>query len=150
MPPAHAALPLTTDLRQIVAMTRHVCLLGLVLVLFVPSLACKKTEAQTTPPGDEHAHQHHGEGHGGEGHHAGDFEGREVVDNWNARPGDVTVCPMSGKKFEVKEDSGRFDYQGHSFVFCCSNCLDEIAGDPGKYLDELVEQAGGSVDATSE
>ena len=70
--------------------------------------------------------------------------GREVVDNWNAQVGDVTVCPISGKKFEVGEDAGHFDYQGYSFVFCCSgSCIDKLAADPGKYLDALVEEAGG-------
>lgn len=96
--------------------------------------ACNKTEATaTTPPPDATAPAK-----------ADDLEGREVVDNWKAQPGDVTVCPISGKKFEVEADSGRYAYQGHEFVFCCSgSCLDKVAADPGKYLDALVEQAGG-------
>lgn len=73
-----------------------------------------------------------------------EFEGRTVVDNWTAKPGDVTVCPISGRKFEVEEDSGHFSYQGYTFVFCCSGaCLDKVEADPGKFLDKLVEQAGG-------
>jgi hypothetical protein len=105
--------------------------------------ACKR--APTTDP--EQAH--HGDGyHGSEGHHGGeqspDFEGREVVDNWRAQPGDVTVCPLSGKKFEVDASSGHFSYQGYDFVFCCAGaCLEKVEANPGKILDPLVEQAGG-------
>jgi hypothetical protein len=111
--------------------------------LFVPGLAlsllvscvlfgCKKVE--TTPP--EQAQPEHSQ--------QGDLEGRAVVDNWLAKPGDVTVCPLTGNKFEVAANSGRVSYQGYSFVFCCSGeCLEPVEADPGKYLDPLVEEAGG-------
>ena len=114
------------------------------VTLFVSLSACKKESPDTTPPGHEHAH-----GHDHEGKH-GDFEGREVVDNWKAQTGDVTVCPMSGKKFEVSEASQRLDYEGHSFVFCCANCVKKVEADPGKYLDELVEQASGAAEPAAE
>jgi YHS domain-containing protein len=105
------------------------------VTLLVSLSACKRensTAAETTPPA-------HGQQHGEMKH--GDFEGREVVDNWKAQNGDVTVCPMSGKKFEVAETSERYEYQGYTFVFCCPNCVEKIAADPGKYLDTLVEAA---------
>jgi hypothetical protein len=74
------------------------------------------------------------------------LEGREIVDNWKAGMGDVTICPISGRPFEVDERSGHLDYQGHTFVFCCDGeCLVPVEADPGKYLDALVEQAGGPV-----
>jgi YHS domain-containing protein len=117
------------------------------VTLFVSLSACKKESADTTPP--EHGHGHeHGEGHHEDKH--GDFEGREVVDNWKAQTGDVTVCPMSGKKFEVSEASQRFDYEGHSFVFCCANCVKKVEADPGKYLDAMVEEAGGAGDSAAD
>jgi YHS domain-containing protein len=91
--------------------------------------ACKK--AETTVP--EHAQAE-----------AGEFEGREVVDNWRAKPGDVTICPITGKKFEVDASSPHFSYQGYKFVFCCAGeCLEKVEANPGKYLDALVEEAGG-------
>jgi hypothetical protein len=127
-------------------MTRRV-LLSVCLVSSFTLAACKK--GPTTEP--EQAH--HGDGyHGSEGHHGvetpPDFEGREVVDNWRAKTGDVTVCPLSGKKFEVEANSTRYSYQGYTFVFCCTDededeCLGKVAADPGKYLDRLVEEAGG-------
>ena len=121
-------------------MTRPASLLALALLASL--CACKKDAGETTPP----AHQHGGEHHGDE-HSEGDLEGRAIVDNWEAKTGDVTTCPMSGKKFEVKDDSGRYDYKGHNFVFCCTNCLEKVEADPGKYLDALVERAGGPADS---
>lgn len=110
-------------------MTRLVPLF-LCVVSSLALTACKK--APTTEPEQAHHHQE-----------PASFENREVIDNWRAELGDVTVCPFTGKKFEVDANSGHFSYQGYDFVFCCADCLDEIAADPGKYLDRLVEQAGG-------
>lgn len=114
---------------------------ALTLLLALSPLACKKDEASTTPTDTTakgEGHEHHGEGHD----EHGDFEGREVVDNWMAQVGDVTVCPISGNKFEVKEDSGRYEHQGYTFVLCCEHCTEKVKAEPGKYLDKLVEQAG--------
>ncbi|MCA9680751.1 MAG: hypothetical protein KC457_01040 [Myxococcales bacterium] len=112
------------------------------LALALPLAACEKGE--TTNP-DQGTAQAQGDGQGeehGEAHDDAKFEGREVVDNWKAQNGDVTVCPISGKKFEVSDASGRWDYEGHSFVFCCDGaCLDKVKADPDKYLGELVQQA---------
>jgi hypothetical protein len=104
--------------------------LALVASAFGPA-ACKK--AETTVPGDARGDQEEGE-----------LEGREVVDNWRAKPGDVTVCPITGKKFEVDANSPHFSYQGYRFVFCCAGeCLEKVEADPAEYLDRLVEEAGG-------
>lgn len=138
MPSADAALPSAAPLRQNVAMHRlppSLFALALCFSLF----ACKKDGPGTAAPDHAHDHKHdHGDDHDGK---HGDFEGREVVDNWKAQTGDITVCPMSGKKFEVAESSPRFDYEGHNFVFCCANCVKKIEADPGKHLDALVEEA---------
>lgn len=106
------------------------------LVLAFSLTACKK-EASTAP--DDHAHHH--EGGGGEHDESkhGDFEGREVVVNYAAKPGDITVCPVSGKKFEVKEDSPRLDWQGQSWVLCCNGCKGKIEAEPDKYLGPILE-----------
>jgi YHS domain-containing protein len=115
----------------------------LLTAALLPLTACKQSAESTAPddatPGQG---QQHREGQGAQDDSK--FEGREVVDNWEAQPGDVTVCPISGRKFEVNEDSGRYEYQGHTFVFCCAGkCLEKVEADPGKYLDALVEEAGG-------
>ena len=102
------------------------------LTLAPLALACKK--AESTSPDDATPTSSENE-HGGDGEDADEFAGREVVNNWEAQPGDVTVCPISGKKFEVDDKSGHFSYQGYDFVFCCSGgCIDKVEADPGKYL----------------
>lgn len=119
------------------------------LVLFVCLVSSLTLAACKKVPTTEPEPVHHGDGyHGSEGHHgvesSPDFEGREIVDNWSARTGDVTVCPLTGNKFEVEADSARYSYQGYTFVFCCvGECLGEVEANPGKYLDKLVEEAGG-------
>lgn len=109
----------------------------LVIALAASPAGCKKADAgaSTAPDATTETHADAAQS---------ELESRPAVDNWTAKVGDVTVCPISGKKFEVKADSGHFSYQGYDFVFCCSgSCLDKVTADPGKYLDKLVEQAGG-------
>jgi YHS domain-containing protein len=122
-------------------------LLTLALLPLLP--ACKKAATETAHPGDHHSHAEgdHAHAKGEKDHHAGDLEGRELVDNWAAQVGDVTVCPVSGKKFEVAESSPRYEYQGRSFVFCCPMCLDKTKAEATQYLDPLVEAAGGPITA---
>lgn len=62
------------------------------------------------------------------------FAGKEVVENTEAQPGDVTICPYSGKKFIVKADHPKFDYNGKTYVFCGDRALEAIEADPEKYL----------------
>jgi YHS domain-containing protein len=118
-------------------------LLTLALLPLLP--ACKKAATETAHPEGDHAHAE-----GEEDHHAGDLDSRELVDNWAAEIGDVTVCPVSNKKFEVAESSPRYEYQGRSFVFCCPMCLEKTKAEASQYLDPLVEAAGGPITDTAE
>lgn len=67
---------------------------------------------------------------------AGDesLDGRPVVPNHEAKPGDVTTCPYSGRKFVVAADSPRLEYQGRSYVLCSEKARDAVAADPAKYI----------------
>ena len=107
-------------------------------LLLVPLSACKNnpSAAPTDAPVSER-----------EDDRKDDLEGRRVVPNWEAQAGDVTICPLSGRKFEVEAHFDRYDYQGYTFVFCCANCIDKVRADPAKYLDPFVEQAGGPAEA---
>ena len=72
------------------------------------------------------------------------YEGRKIVKNWLAQPGEVTLCPYTGRKFEVTERSARVAYEGYLFVFACQGeCIEDVLGDRAYYLDDLVEEAGG-------
>jgi len=116
----------------------------LILSLAALPLGACDGGGSTATPDDAATAEHEGHDADGEGAGEDEFAGREVVDNWLAEPGDVTVCPISGRKFEVDDKSGHMSYEGYEFVFCCSGeCLDKVEANPGKYLDELVEEAGG-------
>ncbi len=123
------------------AMKRLLPLMLIAAFALAPT-ACDK--AETTTPEDATAHH---EGEEEDHHDEAAFEGREVVGAWQAQAGDVTLCPVSGEKFEVSEASDRFEYQGHSFAFCCGGCLEKAKADPAQYLDALVEEAGGPATA---
>jgi YHS domain-containing protein len=60
--------------------------------------------------------------------------GKPVVRNVEAKTGDVTVCPYSGRKFVVQDDSPRWEYEGKTYVFCAQKALDAVKQDPAKYL----------------
>jgi YHS domain-containing protein len=66
---------------------------------------------------------------------ADDLVGKPVVRNVDARAGDVTLCPYSGRKFLVTESSPRWEYEGQSYVFCHDKALGEVQKDPKKYFD---------------
>ncbi|MCA9638406.1 MAG: hypothetical protein KC420_20390 [Myxococcales bacterium] len=115
-------------------------LLGLLaLALTLDLAACRKSES--TPPSG-------GDAAAGE---TDPFAGREVVDNPSAKPGDVTVCPYSGRKFEVKADSPKIEHGGVTYVLCSEKARDEVAKDPERYLGGGGAQAdaadAGSSDA---
>jgi hypothetical protein len=69
-----------------------------------------------------------------------DLEDREVVPNYAAETGDVTVCPYSGRKFEVKADSPRLKWKGKSWVLCSSEPMAEIQASPDKYLGKFLDE----------
>jgi len=62
------------------------------------------------------------------------LDGRPVVPNHEAKPGDVTTCPYSGRRFQVAADSPRLEYQGRSYVLCSEKARDAVAADPAKYI----------------
>jgi YHS domain-containing protein len=90
------------------------------LVVSLLCVACSKAGPPTTPP-DAAA--------------ADPLAGKPVVLNVDAKPGDVTVCPYSGRKFVVTDDSPRWEYQGKSYVFCSAKAVGEVQKDPAKYMD---------------
>jgi hypothetical protein len=71
--------------------------------------------------------------------HRDEFEGRPVVRNYEAKAGDVTYCPYSGKKFEVTSESQRLLWREKSWVLCSDEPMDVIQANPEKYLEKYLE-----------
>lgn len=61
--------------------------------------------------------------------------GKPVVRNVDAVTGDVTLCPYSGRKFVVADDSPRWEHDGQVYVFCSQKALDAVQTDPAKYFE---------------
>lgn len=59
----------------------------------------------------------------------------EVVRNVDAKPGDTTTCPFSGRTFVVKADHPRVEYGGSTYWVCSDKAAEEVRADPAKYLD---------------
>ncbi|MCA9720388.1 MAG: hypothetical protein H6713_23480 [Myxococcales bacterium] len=58
-----------------------------------------------------------------------------LVKNVDAKPGDTTTCPFSGKPFVVKAEHPRVDYNGASFWVCSESAAEQVRADPAKYLE---------------
>ncbi len=61
--------------------------------------------------------------------------GQPVIKNAEARPGDVTTCPYSGRTFVVKADDPKVDYAGQSYWLCNEEAAEAVRANPGQYLD---------------
>ena len=87
-------------------------------IAFTLFAACRPDAAPSTSPSD-----------------AASSSGSDVVPNTEARNGDVTECPYSGRTFVVTADSPRFEYQGKTYVLCSEKARDAVASDPTRYLE---------------
>ena len=75
-----------------------------------------------------------------------DLSQATLVPNTEARPGDVTRCPISGKPFRVTEASPRMEYEGKTYVFCCDRCLNKFKADPAAGVAKLATFEGSASD----
>ncbi len=96
-----------------------------ILVATLLSSSCETSSQDTVTPGG---------GSAAPQQPADPLAGRPVVPNPDAREGDVTICPYSGRKFVVEASSPRWEYEGTTYVFCAEKALDEVKKDPAKYL----------------
>jgi YHS domain-containing protein len=60
-----------------------------------------------------------------------------VVANVDARPGDTTTCPFSGRTFVVKAEHPKVEYQGKTYTICSEKAAAAVRADPSKYLDDF-------------
>ena len=48
--------------------------------------------------------------------------------------GNKVICPVTGREFNITEESEKSVYQDKVYFFCCPGCKDPFEKDPGKYL----------------
>lgn len=61
----------------------------------------------------------------------------DLVKNVDAKPGDSTTCPFSGRPFVVKADSPQVEYEGKTYWICSESAAEAVRADPAKYLEHF-------------
>lgn len=54
--------------------------------------------------------------------------------------GKEAVCPVTGDKFKVAEDTISMSYKGKVYYFCCAGCDKKFAGNPEKYAGKKAAE----------
>ena len=62
-----------------------------------------------------------------------------LVPNLDARPGDTTLCPYSGRPFVVKAEHPKVEYEGEHYWVCSEEAAQKVRADPSKYFDGFEE-----------
>lgn len=108
----------------------------LTLMLTVPLLA-GAARAQTGHEGHAHARPEAGKA-------AEAKPGKEVPAARKVAAGEIgkeAVCPVTGEKFKVEENTVSMSYKGKVYYFCCAGCDKSFSGDPEKYAAKKAAPA---------
>ena len=65
-----------------------------------------------------------------------DYDPGEVMDQAQAKIGDLTKCPVSGVVFRVTENSPRVAYQDRKFYTCCGSCARLFEAGPEQFVNQ--------------
>lgn len=52
--------------------------------------------------------------------------------------GKEAVCPVTGEKFRIAEDTISMSYKGRAYYLCCAGCDKSFAKNPEKYLKKIA------------
>lgn len=53
--------------------------------------------------------------------------------------GKEAVCPVTGEKFKVTEETASVSYKGKTYYFCCPGCDTSFIKNPEKFLAKMKE-----------
>lgn len=62
-----------------------------------------------------------------------DYEEADITPIAEARVGDITMCPVSGAVYEVKENSPVLEHNGITYHACCGGCAEKFKEDPERF-----------------
>ena len=65
------------------------------------------------------------------------YEESDIVDITEAEVGDITMCPVSGAIYEVKESSPTLEHDGETFHSCCQGCAKKFKEDPARFYKNV-------------
>ena len=57
----------------------------------------------------------------------------DLVPIADAKVGDITMCPVSGAIYKVKESSPKIEHDGLTYHACCSGCANKFKKDPERF-----------------
>ena len=66
-----------------------------------------------------------------------DYKKSDIVDITDAEVGDITMCPVSGAIYKVKEDSPTLEHGGETFHSCCDGCAKKFKEDPDRFYKNV-------------
>jgi len=116
------------------ARLRFVVLLTLVCSVVVFGCGGSSPSESTTAEHADH-HEGHADGHGGMDHGAAGQSSAALVPWKDAVVGDRTMCPVSNEEFVVAVDSAHAEHEGHTYYFCCADCVAPFEADPARFLN---------------
>ena len=66
-----------------------------------------------------------------------DYDKSDIVDVADAEIGDITMCPISGAIYMVKESSPTLEHDGKAFHSCCNGCAKKFKEDPERFYKNV-------------
>jgi len=106
------------------------------MTLCLASLGCGgSSPSESTTAEHVGHHDGHGEGHGGMDHGAAGESTAALVPWKDAVVGDRTTCPVTHEEFVVAVDSAHAEHEGHTYYFCCADCVAPFEEDPARFLN---------------
>ncbi len=66
-----------------------------------------------------------------------DYDDSDIVGIAEAKVGDITMCPVSGAIYMVKESSPVLKHNGDTFYSCCAGCADKFKEDPARFYKNV-------------
>ena len=103
--------------------------------------SCSKSCSSTC--GEKHAHDQSGDFDFAMGSvcqaacGVSDYDKSDIVDMAKAEVGDITMCPVSGAIYKVKESSPTLEHDGKTFHSCCDGCAKKFKEDPERFYKNV-------------
>lgn len=107
---------------------RLVSALTLAFALLAVACGGSSTGETTTPVSAGHDH------HDGMHDHEAGATNAALVPWKDAVVGDRTTCPVTNEEFVVAADSPHAEHEGHTYYFCCADCVAPFEADPARFL----------------
>ena len=66
-----------------------------------------------------------------------EYDEDDIVEITEAEVGDITMCPVSGAIYQVKESSPILEHDGETFHSCCDGCAKKFKEEPDRFYKNV-------------